>query len=147
MDTNDNLFPVPAIEAVEAELASIEKKLAELTPLQERQAQLKTWLQLTRQVFPQSNPQAPSPASQVVASGAAGVLPLSARPLKDQVVEAAAQIYRARGPMQSRAMLEAIEALGVVVRGSDKVGTVATLLSKSPRFNNDRAAGGWVLVE
>lgn len=135
------------IDQAEAELAGIEQKLAAVAPLHQRRDQLRTWIQLTRQVYPNLAPtaeRAPDLAPQF-APGASHPSRLITQ--KKRVAAAAAEIILAEGPMLSRQLVERLKARGVDVGGADPASGVSSILSRNDMFKSDRAAGGWVLVQ
>lgn len=151
------------IEQAEAELADIEQQLAAVEPLRPRREQLRSWLSLTRQVYPNAVPAAlqasalPVPAAWAKAPAQAQLLPPApayttmrvrrSETQKDRVASAAMEIIMAEGPMLSRQIVERLKARGVEVGGADVASVVSSILSRNEMFKSDRAAGGWVLIQ
>jgi hypothetical protein len=138
------------VATVRADLESIRKQLAAYDGLKKREAQLVAILPALLALY------APEELEQEAPKAAAApsppplqrrlVLQPPAVSQKDRILEAAASVFMKMGPLKSRDMLQHIEAAGVHVGGADKVGALSAILSKSDRFESDRAAGGWVLV-
>jgi hypothetical protein len=144
-----DLDPVAkALSDAEAELSNIEQRLAEVEPLRLRRETLRSWVSLTRQVYPGLTdavaPSTPAPAPTIIQSG---VLLRTREPQKDRVAAVAAQIIREEGSMISRMLAERLEARGVTIGGTDKASTVSSILSRNDAFTSNRSAGGWVLVQ
>ena len=145
----------------EAELAAIEQKLADLAPLQQRREQLRAWIALTRQVYPDvvspvavatlptSHDSAPVSAQAQITKPvfAPGTMRPRRESMKDRVAAVAAEIILAEGPMLSRQLVERLKTRGVEVGGADPAIGVSTILSRNDNFKSDRAAGGWVLAQ
>jgi hypothetical protein len=116
------------------ELAEIESRLAELIPLQRRRDQLRAFIDAGKALYESS-----------------GNAALTARPRQDtakaRILDGSERIIRQHGPKGSRELVELLEQEGVHIGGTEKLITVSTLLSRAKdRFQSDRAAGGWVLV-
>lgn len=130
------------------ELQGIEQQLAALVPLQKRRDQLRPFVEMGRALFdtrPASDGNADSRNASSIAvpaltSGKAGSA-------KAQIISAAKSIIEAEGPMQTKTLLDRIQASGIEVGGVDKTITVSVILSRAKDlFKSDRAAGGWKLI-
>jgi hypothetical protein len=130
------------LQSAETELAEIDRKLAELVPLQARREQLRSFLSLANSLFSVTVKQ-PAPEPQYVPFTFAAHVSSQ----KERIAVAAAEVIATSGPMGSRRMVQLIEAKGVIIGGADKVGSLSAVLSRDDRFKSNRAAGGWVLVQ
>lgn len=136
------------LSTAEAELADIERKLADMQPLVQRRDQLRTFLAIGRTLY------AAPPGQETLLPAAVGreqtaavSAPKAEGTLKARVVEAAAALISAEGPMRTRDILRRLEAQGIEIGGSNKIDTVSVILSRSKdRFQPDRSLG-WSLVQ
>lgn len=135
------------LSTAEAELAEIERKLAEMQPLAQRRDQLRMFLSIGRSLYAgppgQSEPLPPMPAAPT------GRAPEAAfgGTVKARVVEAVAALLAANGPMRTRDILARLQAQGIEIGGANKVDTVSVILSRTKdRFKPDRTLG-WSLVD
>jgi hypothetical protein len=139
------------LSAAEAELATIERKLADMHQLALRRDQLRAFISIGRTLYapPVGQAQLPEVAAVAMEAPSCQVAELP-RPetKKRRIVDAAAALIAATGPMQTRDLIAKMEAQGIDLGGGNKVDTVSVALSRTKdRFKSDRAAGGWVLVQ
>lgn len=149
------------IEQAQSELADIEQKIAAVEPLRPRREQLRAWLALTMQIYPDiAAADEPAPATTVKVPASATTTQMlselwpdnmlvrrrTTKTQKELVVEAATEIILAEGPMLSRAIAERMKARGIELGGADPASAVSSILSRDDKFESDRAAGGWVLT-
>lgn len=136
------------LSRAEIDLAEIDRKLAELVPLQQRREQLRAFIAMGRNLFggavDSANAQDLSDATvvprTVIAVGRAGSA-------KARILDTAAAVIAAEGPMPTRSLLDRLEAQGIEIGGSDKLVTVSVIMSRAKdRFKSDRAVGGWSLL-
>jgi hypothetical protein len=137
------------LSSAEAELAVIERKLSELQSLTQRRDQLRTFINIGRTLYAppagQESMLPPPAAATEVALPVSAVAKADTK--KARIVEAAAALIAAKGPMQTRELLTQMEAQGIDIGGGNKIDTISVALSRSKdRFKSDRAAGGWMLI-
>ncbi len=142
-------MPNDLLAAAEAELADIERKLADMQPLAQRRDQLRMFLSIGRTLY--ATPVGQGQLIPPVVSAAVPAPPQSATPgqptVKMRVIEAAAALIAANGPLRTRDILAHLQAQGIEVGGSNKLDTVSVILSRTKdRFKPDRALG-WSLVD
>ena len=139
-----------------AELKRIEAELAKMAALQKRRDYLRQYIELDRILFAErAADDARQDSMDVPMHKPRAVLndppELEERPrrefTKDRILTGARRLIAANGPMQSADLISALEKVGVVIGGADKVLTVSSILSRAKdQFKSDRAAGGWTLV-
>ena len=133
------------IRQAEAELSEIDRKLAEIIVLQKRGEQLRHLIVLGRQLYLGEQP---NEHSMLLTSA-----PLIAVPhnhpksgtQKERIIDTCAGIISDAGASPTRILVERLAANGIEVGGADKIAALSAILSRSERFESDRAAGGWVL--
>lgn len=139
-------MPTDLLSTAEAELAEIERKLAEMQPLAQRRDQLRMFLSIGRSLYAAPSGQAEL-LDPVVATATKPAEPPKQETVKARVVEAAAAMIAAEGPMRTRDILSRLQARGIEVGGTNKLDTVSVILSRSKdRFVPDRTRG-WSLID
>ncbi len=132
------------------ELEEIERKLADMLPLQQRREQLRQFINIGRVLYsPQTASHQPVRSMLTVEQNALPSPRAMPRTTTKQsrIANGAIAILEA-GPMTTRAIVARLEGLGVNIDGKDKVADVSAVLSRDKaRFKSDRAAGGWLLVQ
>ena len=133
------------LASAESELSEIERKIAEMQPLMQRRDQLRTFISVGRTLYSAPIGQA-SMLPPAVSTLAAPTPVTGSGTQKARIAQAVAALIAARGPMQTKELLRAVQEQGIEVGGADKLVSMSVLLSRAKdTFKSDRAAGGWVL--
>ena len=136
------------IAKAEAELAGIEKQLAGIALLQRRRDQLRTLIALGRQLYLEEHPQSDMISPAPAMAPQAAVHPANSAKSgtqKERILDAIAGMVTATVGQSTRQLVDRLAAQGIEIGGSDKIGSLSAILSRSDLFKSDRAAGGWVL--
>ena len=133
------------IRQAEAELSEIDRKLAEIIVLQKRGEQLRHLIVLGRQLYLGEQPYEQSMLLTSAPSIAASQNQSKSGTQKERIIDACASILSEVGASPTRILVERLAANGIEVGGADKIAALSAILSRSKRFESDRAAGGWVL--
>lgn len=131
-----------------AELADIDQKLSEFLALQKRREQLLTFVNIGRALYDGDGlgPPTSSVTTAPMASGNGANIVLPRVTVKTQIIDTAERLISDHGPMQSRELVEKLEAGGIAIGSANKVLAVSTIMSRAKdKFKSDRAAGGWSL--
>lgn len=136
--------PTLFLEAAEAELAEIERKLVDIVPLKERRDQLRAFIAMGHSLWGTK----PATAIEVPSQPKAERRPITEPgTTKAQILVRTEQIIATEGPIETRHLVARLQAAGVEIGGADKVLSVSSVLSRAKdKFKSDRAAGGWTLV-
>ena len=134
------------LASAESELAGIERKIAEMQPLMQRRDQLRTFISVGRTLY--ASPQGQASMLPPAVSEPLAAVAMKTGTQKARIIEAAASLIAARGPLQTKDLLRLVQEQGIDVGGSDKLVSMSVLMSRArDHFKSDRAAGGWVLVQ
>ena len=130
-----------------AELAGIDQKLSEFVALQKRREQLLTFVNIGRALYDGDGlGPPPSAATAPMAAGNGSNIALPRVTVKTQILDTAERLINDHGPMQSRELVEKLEAGGIMIGSANKVLAVSTIMSRAKdKFKSDRSAGGWSL--
>ena len=129
-----------------AELASIDSQIA---ALENRRSGLRQFVELGQRLFVTGHAELTAPMATVEAGGSLSERPASTTPreqsLKARVLALSKQAIQDRGPQPTSALVEYVEAAGVIITGVHKPTTVSVILSRSAEFKSDRTQG-WSLL-
>ncbi len=132
-----------------AELTGIDSQIA---ALEQRRAALRQFIDLGQKLFADIDQSARN--AKVQTKGSMGTrfgTPVAftttrEQSMKGRILALSKQAIQERGPQHTAALIEFIEAAGVVITGAHKPTTVSVILSRSNEFLSDRKVG-WTLTE